>query len=122
MMLNFYGIVLVDEATGELARNEEIFRERFDNLLKHSHNENRIRRIIRSLGQMGFARYRKPLVDFFEDQILKKGELKKCKYSLDNEWKKALEVNSKEYIQDTTETAEDRTDSVFFAHIASTSP
>ena len=41
-MLNFYGIILVNESTGEPARNEEIYRDRFDNLLKHSHNENRI--------------------------------------------------------------------------------
>ena len=62
MMLNFYGIILVDEKTGELARNDENYLDRYANLMRNTHNHNRIRRIIRSLGQMGFQRYRKPLV------------------------------------------------------------
>jgi hypothetical protein len=60
--LNFYGIILVDELTGELKRNEDIYKERYANMMKNTHNHDRIRRIIRSIGQMGFARYRKPLV------------------------------------------------------------
>src|SRR4051812_8363087 len=42
------------------------------------HNNSSIGRIIRSLGQLGFARYRKPLVDFLAKEIAEGDELQSC--------------------------------------------
>jgi len=116
MMLNFYGIKLVNEQTGELTRNEENYKERYSNMMKHTHNHDRIRRIIRSLGQLGFARYRKPLVDYLTKECEAKYMDAHCKYSLEQKWKPALNVDDPSYIQETTETASDRTESVYFTN------
>ncbi len=59
LMLNFYGMILLDERTGEIARDPEHYRGRYSNLLMNSHNFLRISRIITSLGQLGFKRYKK---------------------------------------------------------------
>jgi hypothetical protein len=106
MMLTFYGLKLKSEETGEIERDEEKYKERYQNMLTHTHNHNRIRndlmlktnnsgRIIRSLGQMGFARYREPLVKYLQQEV-KSGPLKDCQYSLEDLWLPALDVNSKE--------------------------
>jgi hypothetical protein len=43
-------------------------------------------RILTSLGHLGFARWKKPLVDFFTVQILEKGHLRACRNALLNYW------------------------------------
>lgn len=42
MMLNFYGLRLVDETTGEIERCPHIWQNRYKNLIEHSHNFLRI--------------------------------------------------------------------------------
>ena len=61
LMLRFYGLCLVDEATGALGRSDE-YRERMANLEAHPHNLKRLSRILTSLGQLGLARYKPPLL------------------------------------------------------------
>jgi hypothetical protein len=57
-MLNFYGMRLVDEQTGEVEREPKIWRERYTNMNKNTHNHLRVSRIITSLGELGFKRYK----------------------------------------------------------------
>ncbi|XP_077316448.1 uncharacterized protein LOC143936036 [Lithobates pipiens] len=80
LMLDFYGIQLKDEKTGEvtLADNCE---SRFRNLNDHSHNNLRITRILKCLGELGFEHYQAPLVKFFLEETLCNGRLQNVKRS-----------------------------------------
>jgi hypothetical protein len=51
-----------------------------------------------SLGHLGFTKYKKPWVEFLENEIINNGQLKNAKNSLKNHWKKTLLVDSKEYV------------------------
>ncbi len=53
LMLDFYGLVLLDSTTGQLAHNEN-FKERFYNLNTSGHNYLRITRILKCLGELGY--------------------------------------------------------------------
>ncbi|XP_063331093.1 opioid growth factor receptor-like protein 1 [Pelmatolapia mariae] len=74
LMLDFYGIVLCDEKTGEVRRAEH-WEERFDNLNSHTHNSLRITRILKCLGNLGYRHYQAPLVRFFLEETLVNGQL-----------------------------------------------
>ncbi|XP_044311076.1 opioid growth factor receptor isoform X2 [Varanus komodoensis] len=74
LMLRFYGISLINEETGELNRAEN-WRERFDNLNRYSHNNLRITRILKCLGEMGYEHYQVHLVKFFLTETLVNQEL-----------------------------------------------
>ncbi|TSY83934.1 Opioid growth factor receptor [Bagarius yarrelli] len=80
LMLDFYGIKLVDDETGEVARAEN-WSERFENLNRNSHNNLRITRILKCLGLLGFERYQAPLVRFFLEETLMHGTLPRVKRS-----------------------------------------
>ncbi|XP_009891754.1 PREDICTED: opioid growth factor receptor [Charadrius vociferus] len=69
LMLRFYGIILVNEETGELKRAEN-WAERFQNLNRFSHNNLRITRILKCLGEMGYEHYQVHLVKFFLTETL----------------------------------------------------
>ncbi|XP_069506875.1 opioid growth factor receptor isoform X2 [Ambystoma mexicanum] len=70
LMLDFYGIELVDEVTGKLNRAQH-YERRFQNLNWHSHNNLRITRILKCLGEMGFEHFQVKLVKFFLKETLK---------------------------------------------------
>ncbi|KAL3977860.1 mitogen-activated protein kinase kinase kinase MLK4 [Sarotherodon galilaeus] len=74
LMLDFYGIVLCDEKTGEVSRAKH-WEERFDNLNSHTHNNLRITRILKCLGNLGYPHYQAPLVHFFLEETLVNGQL-----------------------------------------------
>uniref|UniRef100_A0A3Q2VFS6 Opioid growth factor receptor 2 n=1 Tax=Haplochromis burtoni TaxID=8153 RepID=A0A3Q2VFS6_HAPBU len=74
LMLDFYGIVLCDEKTGEVRRAKH-WEERFDNLNSHTHNSLRITRILKCLGNLGYRHYQAPLVRFFLEETLVNGQL-----------------------------------------------
>ncbi|KAF5904604.1 opioid growth factor receptor-like protein 1 [Clarias magur] len=80
LMLDFYGIRLVNEETGEVRRANN-WRERFENLNRNRHNNLRITRILKCLGLLGFRRYQAPLVYFFLKETLIKGTLPHVKQS-----------------------------------------
>ncbi|KAI5093624.1 opioid growth factor receptor [Silurus meridionalis] len=80
LMLDFYGIRLVNEKTGEVQRAGN-WKERFENLNRNSHNNLRITRILKCLGILGLDRYQKPLVRFFLEETLVKGTLPQVKQS-----------------------------------------
>ncbi|XP_068118956.1 opioid growth factor receptor-like protein 1 [Hyperolius riggenbachi] len=74
LMLGFYGIELVDEETGRVTRAAE-WEDRFKNLNYHSHNNLRITRILKCLGELGYERFQAPLVRFFLEETLCHGRL-----------------------------------------------
>lgn len=80
LMLGFYGISLVSEETGELERAEN-WRERFENLNRFSHNNLRITRILKCLGEMGYEDYQVHLVKFFLKETLVEETLPNVKRS-----------------------------------------
>ena len=52
LFLDFLGLELLSEDTGEVARTDN-YQDRFYNLATHGHNNLRITRIIKCLGEMG---------------------------------------------------------------------
>lgn len=106
LMLNFYGIRLVDEETGKVER-EDNWREQYRNLNFSAHNFLRISkdssfsqdlqfilaRILLSLGELGFSRYKAPLVEHFATEINKNGVLSKAKRALTDFWAFTLDVD-----------------------------
>ncbi|XP_047425435.1 opioid growth factor receptor [Mugil cephalus] len=81
LMLGFYGIRLVNKDTGEVKRAEN-WKERFGNLERNMHNNLRITRILKSLGELGFDHYQAPLVRFFLEETLVKKTLSSVKRSV----------------------------------------
>ncbi|XP_063815352.1 opioid growth factor receptor-like [Pseudophryne corroboree] len=81
LMLGFYGISLQDEKTGEVARAEN-WKERFSNLDNRSHNNLRITRILKCLGELGYEHFQAPLVRFFLEETLCEGQLQNVKGSV----------------------------------------
>ncbi|XP_065610676.1 opioid growth factor receptor isoform X2 [Cyrtonyx montezumae] len=80
LMLRFYGIILVNQRTGELERAEN-WTERFLNLNRFSHNNLRITRILKCLGEMGYEHYQVHLVKFFLTETLVNETLSNVKRS-----------------------------------------
>ncbi|XP_029477582.1 opioid growth factor receptor-like isoform X2 [Oncorhynchus nerka] len=81
LMLRFYGIQLVNKDTGEVKRADN-WKERFANLERNMHNNLRITRILKSLGELGFEHYQSPLVRFFLEETLVKKNLSSIKRSV----------------------------------------
>ncbi|XP_043352147.1 opioid growth factor receptor isoform X2 [Dermochelys coriacea] len=69
LMLGFYGINLIDQEMGEVQRAEN-WCQRFRNLDRFSHNNLRITRILKCLGEMGYEHYQVCLVKFFLTETL----------------------------------------------------
>uniref|UniRef100_F7DIG1 Opioid growth factor receptor (OGFr) conserved domain-containing protein n=1 Tax=Ornithorhynchus anatinus TaxID=9258 RepID=F7DIG1_ORNAN len=80
LMLGFYGIELVDPELGVVKRANN-YPKRFQNLNWHSHNNLRITRILKCLGEMGYEHYQAPLVKFFLEETLVKHRLQNVKQS-----------------------------------------
>jgi len=118
LMLNFYGMRLVDMATGEISKQPDYWQARYLNLRMNSHNYLRINRILASLGHMGFHRYRRPWIEFLQAEIRAEGSLiGVCEHSLSRFWVMALTPESRQYERKTLETKDDRVDSIFFEHL-----
>ncbi|KAG9332565.1 hypothetical protein JZ751_014663 [Albula glossodonta] len=81
LMLGFYGIQLLNKDTGEVKRADN-WRERFANLERNMHNNLRITRILKSLGELGFEHYQAPLVRFFLEETLVRKNLSSVKRSV----------------------------------------
>merc|ERR1719198_607903 len=69
MMLGFYGLRLADERTGAVERHPDIYQERLANLNYSAHNWLRVSRIITSLGELGFRRYKAPLIQRLQLEV-----------------------------------------------------
>ncbi|XP_075032837.1 opioid growth factor receptor-like [Mixophyes fleayi] len=81
LMLGFYGITLLDEKTGEVTRAKN-WEKRFKNLNNRSHNNLRITRILKCLGELGYENFQVPLVRFFLEETLREGQLQNVKKSV----------------------------------------
>jgi hypothetical protein len=86
LMLDFYGLVLADEQTGELARNPVTYRDRYNNLNYSSHNYLRITRILKCLGMSGMEHFKMTFLRHFILEAFKNGELKNIQSSLIRFW------------------------------------
>ncbi|XP_004620295.1 opioid growth factor receptor isoform X2 [Sorex araneus] len=80
LMLGFYGIRLEDSRTGRLRRAHN-YLSRFQNLNSHSHNNLRLTRILKSLGELGLEHLQAPLARFFLEETLVRGQLPSVRQS-----------------------------------------
>ncbi|XP_059152748.1 uncharacterized protein LOC131938652 isoform X2 [Physella acuta] len=85
LMLDFYGMELVDESTGKLKRSDN-YKECFHNLSWSSHNYLRITRILKSLGELGYEHLKKPFLEFVLHEALKEKTLTKTLSSCESYW------------------------------------
>lgn len=85
MLLDFYGMRLVDRNTGEVARHDN-FRPCYDNLDESGHNLLRITRILKCLGEMGLEHYKKPFVMHVLKEIYENEELTSTEQSCTDYW------------------------------------
>ncbi|XP_065097513.1 opioid growth factor receptor-like [Paramisgurnus dabryanus] len=81
LMLDFYGIRLVNDHTGAVARANN-WEERFHNLNRNTHNNLRITRILKCLGTLGFEHFQEKLVRFFLHETLVEKNLPNVKLSV----------------------------------------
>ncbi|XP_057386122.1 opioid growth factor receptor isoform X2 [Balaenoptera acutorostrata] len=80
LMLGFFGIQLKDRDTGRVCRAQN-YQKRFQNLNWHSHNNLRITRILKSLGELGLEHYQAPLARFFLEETLVRRQLPGVRHS-----------------------------------------
>jgi len=69
LMLDFYGIELIDEDSGAVQRSKR-YKTRYENLMIKNHNWLRITRILKCLGEVGFEHYKSPLCEHFIREYL----------------------------------------------------
>ncbi|XP_039914015.1 opioid growth factor receptor-like protein 1 isoform X2 [Hirundo rustica] len=79
MMLEFFGIKLIDKA-GNVARAAN-WQERFQHLNESQHNYLRITRILKSLGELGYESFKSPLVKFILHEALVEDTIPNIKQS-----------------------------------------
>ena len=116
LMLKFYGLELIDEKTGKLARHSdaELYTNMIANLNTSSHNWLRVSRIITSLGELGFRRYKKELLEMLRKEV-ESGSLSNAARSLQQFWAPLVEAEgSPQYKQKTLEEDADREDGCLF--------
>jgi len=85
LMLDFYGMKLVNRETGEIARSDN-YKDRYYNLNTSSHNYLRITRILKCLGEMNLEHLKKPWCEFFIKEVYVNKELLSIRGSLRNYW------------------------------------
>ena len=85
MMLDFYGMRLKDERTGEVERAEN-WKERFSHLNRSMHNYLRITRILKCLGEMKLEHLKPPFVRYVLYEIISEQTLYNCLDSCINYW------------------------------------
>lgn len=119
LMLNFYGLRLVNEKTGEIdyVEDTKLKRSRMKNLNNMSHNYLRITRILKSLGHLGFTRYKKPFLDALYRAVFTDKLVPNARESYKNFWAATVQYDSPKYFEFTNEIPEDREPSIFFSMI-----
>jgi len=85
MQLHFYGCRVKDPQTGELERHED-WQRCYKNLNYHYHNNLRITRVLKCLGEMGYEHYKKPFLDHFIKEIWVEKLLPNCADSCADYW------------------------------------
>ncbi|CCG84637.1 protein of unknown function [Taphrina deformans PYCC 5710] len=93
LMLDFYGMQIVDGETLQLGRTDR-YRDRYENLLTSTHNYLRISRILKSLSEFGLERYNVPILLFFLVEHGKRElNTRGLSSSLDNYWARCIRNN-----------------------------
>jgi len=116
LMLGFYGLILADERTGRVERDPDSghCNERLNNLNESSHNWLRISRIITSLGELGFHRYKRPFLERLRVEV-EDGALADAASSYSRFWQPLVEQeDSPGYAQKTLEEPTDRAEGCLF--------
>ncbi|KAK6184198.1 hypothetical protein SNE40_006712 [Patella caerulea] len=85
MMLDFYGMKIIDEKTGEIGRGDN-WQSQFAHLNRSMHNYLRITRILKSLGEFQYEHYKAPFVKFVMKEALEEKTLKNVISSCMNYW------------------------------------
>jgi hypothetical protein len=110
MLLNFFGMKLVNDSTGEVGRDPEVWEARYCHLNTTSNNNVKITRLLKSLGQMGFERFQKTFVQHLKVEIEENGLLKNLRDSYKTYWSNYLKLGE-----------DFKNESVFFQHAQSQS-
>jgi hypothetical protein len=84
LMLDFYGLQLIDSETGEVFRCKR-WRAGLGNLADSSHNWLRVTRILKCLGEFGLEHYKKPLLEHLIKEMWF-GILRVCFRSMRDYW------------------------------------
>ena len=114
LMLKFYGLRLEDEKTGVVGRHESCYEAQMDNFNYSGHNFLRISRIITSLGELGFQRYKKPLIERLKTEV-ECGALANGRDSCYRFWEPLVTGETEEwYARKTREEPADRAENVLF--------
>ena len=121
-MLHFYGLVLIDENTGRVERHHDASHaeRQLANLNSSPHNFLRISRILTSLGELGFRRYKEPLFACLEEEV-ENGTLRNARASLRQFWCRLVGDEAEEsawYTRKTLESPSDREEGCLFAKSA----
>mmetsp|Transcript_16803 Transcript_16803/g.34225 ORF Transcript_16803/g.34225 Transcript_16803/m.34225 type:complete len:236 (-) Transcript_16803:34-741(-) len=86
LMLDFYGMELVDEAEGSIGRQQKGWQRRYHNLCFSPHNFLRITRIIKCLGELGLPHYQAPFCEHLLREVFHTKQLEECAESLVAYW------------------------------------
>lgn len=89
MMLDFYGMKLVNQETGEVSRSDN-YKKRYRNLNHSFHNYLRITRILKCLGELGLEHYKMPFVEHVLNEIFEHDNLRNCYDSCVRFWVQIL--------------------------------
>jgi len=87
LMLNFFGMRLEDDISGQVAREEQIWQARYCQMNTAGVTSNRISRMLKSLYQLGFERYQKKFVEFLGKEMEENGLLGNLKDFYKKSWK-----------------------------------
>jgi len=100
LMLDFYGMKLVDKKTGEIGRGDN-WKTRYAHLNRSFHNYLRITRILKCLGEVGLEHYKIHFVIHVLKEIYENKELLNCHESCIKYWSAVLRSeNERKEIQD----------------------
>lgn len=90
MMLGFYGLRLENDAKGIIGPSS-LYKSRIAHLNASFHNNLRITRILKALGELGYEHFKKPLVTFLVNEAFQKKTLVNCRKSCLNFWIPTIE-------------------------------
>jgi len=105
LLLNFFGMKLANDLTGEITREEDVWQARYCHINTRTNNNIKITRMLKSLGQLGFERYQKMFVQHLKAEIEEHGLLKNCRDNFKNYWSTYLKLGD-----------DLKNESVFFQH------
>jgi len=86
LMLDFYGMKLVDQTTGKVDRNPDNWKSRYQNLNSSFHNYLRITRILKCLGEMELEHYKRPFCEHILKEVYEQNNLRNCLQSCTRYW------------------------------------